>query len=124
MTKSVNATSVYSVDPRSAATFALPDTGNGEAPYDVRGADRITVLVDNGADQSVDVAVEQYAFNDGDASGPEYPVDGSSETIAAGEQGEISIDVSALAYLRLTATYSTAPSAGTLTSTYQADRAG
>lgn len=118
-----NETSVFDVEPRAADDFPLPDTGDGDDPYDVRGADRITVLVDNGADEDVDVELETYAFNDEEAD-TEYPVDDSTTSVSADETGEISVDVAALAFVRVLATYGTGPSDGTLTVTYQSDRQG
>lgn len=124
MTHGVNTTSIFTVDPRAADTFALPDTANGADPYDVRAHDRVTVLINNGTDQSVDVDLEQFAFNDEEAT-TEYPVDDvATKTIAAGETGELSVDGDALAFLRVLATFSTAPTSGTLTATYQSDLQG
>lgn len=119
-----NDSSVFDVDPRAADDFPLPDTDGGEDPYDVRTHDRITVLIENGTDQSVDVDLEQYAFNDEGAS-TEYPVsETSTETVEAGDTGAISVDGASLAFLRALATFSSAPGSGTLTVTYQSDRQG
>lgn len=138
MTKGVNETSVFDVDPRAADEFLLPDTTDAGAdaePYDVRGVDEITILVDNGTDQGADCVVETFAFNAPNADGTvddadtEYgPVtdkEGSdTNTIAAGDAEPISIGVAALSYIHLSATFGAAPGSGTLTATFQADRQG
>lgn len=138
MTLGVNETSVFSADPRSAADFLLPDTtdaGDDAEPYNVKGVDEITVLVDNGADQSVDVTIETFAFNEPNDDGTVDDADtvyapvtdkegADSRSIAAGDAEPVSIGVAALAYIQVRATYGSGPSSGTLTVTYQGDRQG
>lgn len=123
-----NDTSVFSVDPTNATSYPLPDTGGGADPYDTRGHDEVTLLVDNGADQSVDVTIETFAFNDEAASTPIGDVTDkegvNTTTVAAGDTEPISVGVGALAFLRAVGTYATAPASGTLTVTFQSDKQG
>lgn len=133
-----NETSVFSVDPRAADDFLLPDTtdaGADAAPYDVRGSDEITVLVDNGTDQSVDVQIETFAFNTPNADGTVDDADTTygpvtnkegvdTTSIAAGEAEPVSFGIGALAYVQIRATFGNAPTSGSLTIKYQSDRQG
>lgn len=123
-----NETSIYSVDPRAADTFELPDTGTGD-PHDVRASDRATVLVDNGTDQSVDIVVTTYGFNDSTGDGTQYkPVADKTNketiTVSAGASQPITVAAGAHAFLTIEGTFGSAPSSGTLEAIYQTDRLG
>lgn len=119
--KATNETSIFTAAITDTATHYLPDTGAGEAPYDVRGQERAIAKVVNDLDQSVTVELEGTTFDDdGFAEGD---VDVASVTVAAGAVETLETSTP-WAYLRVSAAAGTAPSSGQLKVVFESDQAG